>query len=250
MDPQEAKIYTAVLIVVAILTILIGYFIVSIISHQRRALRLHKEKIQAEILTLENERKRMASDLHDELGPVLSAVKMQISSIEVTEEDEEVIGKTSEHIDSMLQRIREISNNLMPTTLVRKGLYDATRSFTDQVNQAGKINIVYTEHADLPKLPAEKEVHMYRVVQEIMHNAIKHSKATEIRVDYSYKNNCLSLVITDNGVGFNQAEVSRNSIGHGLGNILSRVEILHGDLYVETKPGKGVKYNIEIPVNG
>jgi two-component system, NarL family, sensor kinase len=250
MDQQEAKIFTSLLIAAIVLAIIIGYFIFSIISHHRRNLKLHKEKIQAEIVALENERKRMASDLHDELGPVLSAVKMQINSVDTSEEDAELIDKASGHIDTMLQRIREISNNLMPTVLVRKGFVVALKEFSDNINQTGKINIVYNPPVSSISMGDNKEIHLYRIVQEIIHNTIKHAQATEVKVQVQLVNDWLHLEVADNGRGFNQAEVVKTSSGHGLSNILSRVEILRGHMYVDTKPGKGVKYNIEIPAHG
>jgi len=79
MDPEETKIYIAVLIAAAVIAVILIYFIYTILKQQRKNLTLHKEKIQAEIVTLEHERKRIASDLHDELGPLLSSVRMQIS---------------------------------------------------------------------------------------------------------------------------------------------------------------------------
>src|SRR5580692_5652864 len=101
MDTNETKIYTAILIAAAILGIILVFFIITIIRHQRSNLILQKEKIQAEINTLENERKRIASDLHDDLGPLLSAVKLQINNVDLgNREDQEMIEKASMHIDS------------------------------------------------------------------------------------------------------------------------------------------------------
>src|SRR5262245_19620588 len=134
MDPNETKIYTVILIAGGVLGIILVYFIINIIRQQRRNLSLHNEKIQAEITTLENERKRIASDLHDDLGPLLSAVKLQINSVEVPDgEDQELIEKSSLYIDAILTRIREISNNLMPQVLSRKGLVIALREFIDNL---------------------------------------------------------------------------------------------------------------------
>src|SRR5215510_13650786 len=113
MDTPEQEFYQRLQIIVAIVGIVLLYFVITIIRYQRRSLRLHKEKIQAEIDTLENERKRIASDLHDELGPILSAVKLQINNLESDNEgDKKLIEKSSQHIDTIIARLREISNNL------------------------------------------------------------------------------------------------------------------------------------------
>ena len=248
MDQKEANLYTGLLVIAFILAIIIGYFIVSILRHQRRNLQLHKEKIQAEIITLESERKRMASDLHDELGPVLSAVKMQINSVDTSEEDAELIDKASKHIDGLLERIREISNNLMPTVLVRKGFPTALKEFSENITRAGKLNIDYHCSPSDLTVENEKEIHLFRIAQEVIHNAIKHAQASRMHISLQQKENLLVLEISDNGKGFDPQKEAKQNGGHGLGNILSRVEILKGDMYVDSAIGKGVKYNIEIPV--
>src|SRR3954467_6059328 len=106
MDEKEANFYTAVLIVSVVLGVIITYFIISIIRQQRRTVRLYKQSIQTEITTLERERARMAADLHDEVGPVLSALKLRLSSLDLhNETDKEDLKKTNEQIDSLLKRM-------------------------------------------------------------------------------------------------------------------------------------------------
>src|SRR5438046_3045387 len=130
MDSNETKIYIAVLIAAVIIGIILVYFIISIIHHHRRSMVLYKEKIQVEMTTLEKERKRIASDLHDELGPLLSSVRLQIGCIESKDEDDiMIVSQSSRHIDTILDRLREISNNLMPHVLMRKGLVFAIQEF-------------------------------------------------------------------------------------------------------------------------
>lgn len=247
MDPKEANVYTAILIAAVILALIITFFIISIIRHQRRNLKLHKEKIEAEINTLESERRRMASDLHDELGPVLSAVKMQINSLEVNDDDLELVEKTSKHLDNILQRIREISNDLMPVVLVRKGFVRALQEFVENINRTGKLHIHFQSAMTDLEMQKDKEIHLYRIAQEIIHNSLKHSQASEMRIMIEKKKDLVILEMSDNGKGFEQNEVTKNGAGHGLSNILSRIEILRGDVYVDSVIGKGVKYNIEIP---
>ena len=127
MDTQETKIYLAALIAAGVLGIVLLYFIITMIRQQRITQRLNREKIEAEILTLEKERQRIASDLHDDLGPILSAIKFKINAVESRSgEDTELIRKASEHVDETIHRIRQIAFNLMPNTLTRKGLLAAT----------------------------------------------------------------------------------------------------------------------------
>ena len=137
MDTPEKEYYNSIIIVVIIVGIVLLYFIITAIRYQRRSLRLHKERIQAEIDTLENERKRIAADLHDELGPLLSAVKLQINNLETTDPgDMQVVEKSSQYIDTIITKLREISNDLMPNTLLRKGLKNAIVEFIDNSQEA------------------------------------------------------------------------------------------------------------------
>jgi signal transduction histidine kinase len=107
------------------------------IRQQRITQKLNREKIEAEILTLEKERQRVASDLHDDLGPVLSAIKFKINSVESkSEEDAELIRKASDYVDETIQRIRQIAFNLMPNTLTRKGLVAATEELIGKVSES------------------------------------------------------------------------------------------------------------------
>src|SRR5690349_15675594 len=105
MHTPEEKFYTAVAVAATVLGVIIGYFIITMIRHQRRNVRLYRTRIQAEIQTLENERKRIATDLHDELGPLLSAVRIQINHLECeSENDKKIVAFANKHIDDILTK--------------------------------------------------------------------------------------------------------------------------------------------------
>lgn len=246
MDPHETNIYLALLIAASVLAIIIAFFIFTITRHHRKSLDLYKQKIEAEITTLETERKRIASDLHDELGPLLSAVKLQVNSLgTLSEADQLIIEKASGNMNDILTKIREIANNLVPDTLIRRGLIPTIYDFADTVNQSGKF-MLYIDARVNRRLPQQVEIHLYRIIQEIIHNTIKHSGASNCNLLFKLEGNTLTLSIKENGVGFDLDTVMKESPGHGLQNVLSRVEILKGDIYIDTRPGNGVSYLIEI----
>jgi len=248
MHTTETKIYTTIIIAAGVLGIILVYFVINIIRQQRKNLIFQKEKIQAEITTLENERRRIASDLHDDLGPLLSAVKLQINSVEVPDiEDKELIERSGLYIDNILARIREISNNLMPQALARKGLVIALQEFIDNLTLGHPFDIQFVSTGDIA-LKDDKEIHLYRIILEIIHNALKHSQASNLNVLLRSENNRLRVDIADNGSGFEYHTINKTGAGLGLKNIESRVEMLRGELYVETQPGEGTKYRIEIPL--
>ena len=248
MDPKEKEYYESLIIIVIIVAIVLLYFIITAIRYQRRSLRMHKERIRAEIDTLENERKRIASDLHDELGPLLSAVKLQINNLETTDPgDIHIIGKSSQYIDSIITKLREISNDLMPNTLLRKGLKNAIVEFIDNSQDAYKLPVKFICEQDL-QLAQDKEINLYRIVQEITHNTLKHAKASMLIIKISIQNERLFLMTADNGIGFDYFSKIRDNSGLGLRNLQSRTEVMGGEFNCVSTPDKGTAYTIEIPL--
>jgi two-component system, NarL family, sensor kinase len=246
MDEKEARFYTAILIVCAVVGVIITYFIVSIIRQQRRSVRLYKQSLLTEITTLEKERSRMASDLHDEVGPLLSAIKLRIGSLDIHgEEDEEEVRKTESQIDSLIKRMREISFDLMPTSLTRKGLAAALKEFIEYCSKSNILKISFQQE-DL-QLSQAQSINLYRIVQEIIHNTIKHAEATELLIELRNEKNKVVLATKDNGKGFDYEEKSGEAKGLGLQNLLRRTEIIGGKMFFESKKGKGTTYIFEVP---
>ena len=246
MDATETKVYMAVLIATGVLAAILVYFIITVIRQQKRNLLLQSEKIQTEVNTLENERKRIASDLHDDLGPLLSAVRLQVNCLEAAQtEDKEIVERSVNQIDTILQRLREISNDLMPHALLRKGLVTATKEFINNIHAGHSLRIHLK--ADLVTgIPQQTEIHFYRIIHELIHNTYKHARATELAISLHIESEkLLVLVAKDNGKGFNYdpGEIK----GLGLSNIMSRVEMMKGDIYLDTKPGYGTSFTIEVP---
>lgn len=246
MDPKEASFYTAVLIVCAVVGVIIVYFIVSIIRQQRRTVRLYKQSLLTEITTLEKERSRMASDLHDEVGPVLSAIKLRIASFDVDEEDEEELEKTNDQIDMVIKRMREISFDLMPASLTRKGFAAALNEFIEYCSKraALKINFKFSEI----RLTDSQAINLYRISQEIIHNTIKHAEASELIIELRQDKDKIVLATRDDGKGFSYDEKSGEAKGMGLQNLLRRAEIIGGKMFFESQKGRGTTYIFEIPI--
>ena len=248
MPDKSQDIFTVVLIAALLLAIIIGYFLFSFMRQQRTVLAWQQVRIAVEIKTLEAERKRIAGDLHDEIGPMLSAVKLQINHLEPIEETElAALRRSSEQIDHIIQRFRDISFNLLPNTLVRKGLLKAMEEFIHRTQEAHHLMI--TLKADPINLTQEKEINIYRIVQELVHNTVKHARATRMDIILQQKKGHFLLQTIDDGIGFEYEEKKQHASGLGLMNIQSRVEVLGGDLVVQTTPGKGTIYFIEIPFN-
>lgn len=248
MDTSEKEFYSAFLIVLGITGLVLLYFIISVIRQHRRFKGLAKAKIYAEITTLERERKRISGDLHDEIGPLLSAVKLQINHLETEDPFQRgMIEKSSLYIDDVIKRMREISNDLLPSILVRRGLKVAIEDFLDKL-RPGTSMVIESEINLSDRLPVDIEINLYRIIQEVVHNAVKHAKANRFRLELGLSNNLIRLATADNGVGFTEDIHSRKEAGLGLLNLQSRTEVMGGDFFCRTAHGQGTRYLFEIPL--
>ena len=205
--------------------------------------------IRAIIDTQEKERQRLAKDLHDGLTQQLSAIKFYISSLTqrlVRKEDKAILMKSREGLTSVIKDMRSICFNLMPRTLEEFGLIKAVREFCDHFPQATITNFVIYQKGNLDQLASELIIDLYRVVQEIVANAILHGKAESMELSFVCSKRELSINIADNGNGFDTGLVNQ---GMGLKNIESRVRSHNGKLYLHSKPGEGALCKIIIPLN-
>ncbi|RYF99381.1 MAG: sensor histidine kinase [Chitinophagaceae bacterium] len=226
----------------AFLAVIITFFIITMLRYHRRYVRLQKDRVMNEIAVLENERKRMAYDLHDGLGPMLSSIKLNINSIDTTsKEDEAIIRKASHHIDETITNMRAISYNLLPVTLERKGLFEALREFIDHSSARSNLPIqLFLKHP--VKIAKDKEIHVFRMLQEIIHNSIKHAKAKNLYIGFGYDEEKVVIFAKDDGIGFDYHHVKERSAGLGLKSIESRADLLNCLMLVESSPGKGTSW--------
>lgn len=218
-------------------------------SQKIRKLEEEQKLIAAKLLVegQEMERKRIATELHDGLGVVLSATKMQFSVIkEKNPDNQELIDKASKMLEQATGDIRKISHNMMPGLLTRLGFYEAAGDLIEKINDTQSINAICTITGnDEERLPENNEIMLYRIVQELVNNTIKHARAANIHLNIMINPDSLNLVYTDDGKGFDVTEkIGSNSIG--LKSIQSRVSFLNGKMDIQSSPGKGVKYTIHI----
>lgn len=249
MDAEETKIYFAILAAFAGIAIVVIYFVLSMVKQQRAVSSLQKAYAQAEINALEKDRSRIAADLHDELAPMLSAVKMKMGSFSLSDpEDLEQQQNCETIISELSRRMREISFDLMPASLLKKGVFVAVEEFIETIRRSSSMHItLHMPTLNTLKLQPEQEVHLYRIVQELVHNTLKHAGARALQIHFEKEAQDLVLLTADDGKGFHYQP--QGSAGLGLGSILNRVNILNGTVDVNTAPGKGTRYHIKIPLS-
>jgi signal transduction histidine kinase len=196
----------------------------------------------------EAERLRIAKDLHDSLGGLLSTVKAHFTSIQEVRtglSEVPLARKTNELIDEACIEVRRISHNMMPHALSISGLEGAVQDITDNLIAQG-YNATF-EGKNISKIEATKEIMIYRLIQEIVSNIRKHAEAKTIFLQLFGYQNAIHLTVEDDGRGFNYEKESANG-GLGLKSINSRVSFLDGEIHWDTQPGNGTHVLIEIPV--
>lgn len=195
----------------------------------------------------EAERTRIAQDLHDGLGGLLSSVRNHFSLIEyeVKQLDKlNVYDRTNKMIDQACTEVRRISHNLMPASLQLNGLIATVRQYCQDIDNTRKIDVQFeqTGKEDF-KLNETKEIFIYRIIQEAVTNVLKHAEAENLLVQLGFYNGDLTLIIEDNGIGFG-ADVKQNGIG--LQSIKSRVDHLNGQIDIDSQIGEGTTITINI----
>jgi signal transduction histidine kinase len=203
----------------------------------------------------ELERKRLAKDIHDGLGPVLSIIKLNLEAVlaEIKENNDsgsiKNLKTALELIDSMAGEMRSISHSLMPRVLEDFGLVDALESLCNNLDNSNKIKVSFLNVGVKDRFDKLVELGLYRITQELLNNAMKHSKAQNIQVQILNRSDSLVLMVEDDGVGFNIQDIEDNGEGIGLLNIESRAKALGGSFFLDTAEGHGVIATIEIPLN-
>ena len=196
------------------------------------------------------ERTRLAKDLHDGLGSILSSAKYSFSNMKetlpVTPVTTAAFDRSMGMLDLSISELRRIAHNMMPEALVKFGLDTALRDFCSSVEQSGALQLTYQSfEIREDSIPAITAGSVYRIIQELVNNILKHASATTALVQLIRKGDTLSITVEDNGRGFN-ASILENSDGSGYLNLRNRVEYLNGTLDIQTAPDKGTSVNIEI----
>lgn len=212
--------------------------------------RLENEMISKVIQAEEKERKNIADELHDYIGPLLSTVKIYTNvltdSNKETENRNEILANIASIIDESVKTIRNIVNSLTPTILNDYGLEKAFNSFIFRLMHVENVTIEFNCGLSQDRFGKVLETTIYRSGIELINNGLKHSFATLIRLSLIQKGERLSLTYTDNGIGFD-SEIQRNpdkAKGHGLSNIVNRVKTLHGRINIKSATNKGTVVDI------
>jgi two-component system NarL family sensor kinase len=211
---------------------------------------LEEERLRAQGImdAEENERQRLARELHDGVGQLLCAARRQVENTQLND-DEGAGEKALKMLDESIKEVRDMSHSMMPPSMLNKTLQQAVEEFIGRMNNNGALTIhTAWVNADDLELDKTTTLMLYRSMQEIITNIFRHAKATTVDIELVNHNSSLTLMVYDNGVGFDKEKLQRDGRGIGLKNIESRIAYIGGSLQIDTMPLKGVTYIIELPL--
>jgi PAS domain S-box-containing protein len=201
----------------------------------------------------EQERKRIAQELHDSLSQQLAATRMLLSSAapdlkNINPDSYQLYQNAVNILEGSIRDVRNISRNLTPIMLQGSGLFTAVEKLYRQYEVASTLNFNFDKSGDDQKIDQIKAVSLYRILQELINNVIKHAAATKVNILISQEKDNVTLVVEDNGIGFENGAKEQSSNGMGLKNIVSRVQGMEGDMTIDTSPKTGTMVKIIVPL--
>jgi signal transduction histidine kinase len=196
----------------------------------------------------EEERSRLAKDLHDGVGGLLSGVKLSLSTMKgnviLSEKNAQMLNNVVVQLDQSMNELRRVSHNMMPESLIKFGLAESLLIYCDSLNETGLIKVQLQTYGMEERMEQNTEIVLYRIIQELLNNVVKHAEAKNVLVQLVRKNNRFNLTVEDDGKGFDLNSIAKNG-GAGLNNIRARAEYLGATVDIQSAPAEGTSVNIE-----
>lgn len=250
LDKQEHRAeIVGVMVLNALLIMLAGYVILRL---ARRLAAAERSLVMRTIEVENRERERIAADLHDGLGALLSGLMIHIQVLQKESENDRELKSRLQHLQYLttgaLTGIEEIINNLNPSMLTRHGLIGALRRLIKRINEPGKTQFAITACEKPVPLGQGTEMLLFRICSELINNTLKHSGAQNAALRFSVEKRVLTLRYLDDGHGFDYNQERIEEHKSGLNNIVQRVESMNGNWVINTAPGEGVEVIIRLPL--
>jgi two-component system NarL family sensor kinase len=252
-----------ILLIVSISTVgmlmLAGAIVVFVVFYQKKMIQeqfkrqtmefdYQQKMMQAELSSQESERRKLAADLHDSIGGMLSTIRVGLATIGRSLPEPKMMDETKKMLDDTISSVRRISRDLMPSTLEKFGLVHALKELCERFENTSRIPVSFDATGEITALDPQRELMIFRIIQELLNNAIKHSQANQISVKLTLANE-LVIDVEDDGIGFNvdeQKQDKQSGKGLGLFNIENRARLLNGALWFESE--KGSKISLTVPL--
>lgn len=219
------------------------------IKTQEQKLEFRKELLENTVRTQENERERISKELHDDVTSQLSIIHLNLHMLKNKVDNEGEVATLIDHIESSLknstERTRSIAHELMPAIFKKFGFHHALKELANSVNLTNHVELKANNEHLLTITNQFKLLHIYRILQELINNSLKYAQASHLIIEFSnLENNFIQLTYIDDGVGFNTKQQSE---GLGMSNLKTRIELLNGEILVDSSPGHGTNVTCKFP---
>jgi signal transduction histidine kinase len=264
MYNQNPEIYFVTVIGIILGLLLVGFIVTTLFLYQRRQQRqeqemerlrdmYEKEALRSQLEIQENTLKTIAQELHDNIGQMLSVVKLSLSMVPTNKElpGHEQIKNSQEVLNKAIIDLSSLTKGLHSDRIAQIGLAESVRSELYSVKKAGLVDVDFKQLGSEIFFDDQKSIFLFRIFQEALNNIIKHARATEVSVHLSFSDTIFVMEITDNGVGFNVAEKRSStnaSTGVGLKSLYNRAKLIGADLSIDSTAGSGTTLLIELPL--
>jgi two-component system NarL family sensor kinase len=260
-ESQATQIYLIIAIAIVTMLVMAGAIVIFVVFYQKRMIKeqmtrqalefeYQQKMLQAELESQETERRRLAADLHDSIGGMLSTIRVGLATMARMLPEPQSIDQTKQMLDDTITSVRRISRDLMPSTLEKFGLIHALKELCERFSATSKIEINFIQDGDFNSLDKTRELMIFRIVQELLNNAVKHSQAREINVSLKASSK-LCVTVQDDGVGFDAEALKKdtqNGKGLGLFNIENRARLLGAKVEYGTEMKQGSKTILTLPL--
>lgn len=250
MDPKDILllVFVSVLITALISGAICFWIIVAQRRINRRELYKQQQLLGVVLEAQEAERNRLGEDLHDELGPMLTALRWKTTHLALPENTHHRADIRSFHdmIDHTIEKIRQVARNLVSPVLLEDGLLIMLRQAVLQLSKNTAFSIHIQSNTDYIELDKTRSLHVFRSIMELIANAMRHGEASQILVDIRQQAGQYIFTINDNGKGMPDAV--QNAAGIGLTNVNARASYIGGHFFIQNQPGGGTKAVLEVPI--
>ena len=221
-------------------------------------MRAEREQLEAQIANEVNNARNeiqqatlntISQEIHDNVGQLLSLTKMQLNLIEQSsEKDDNVIRDAKDNISKAMTDLRDLAKGMSSDRIKLLGLYDSVVQEANRINKVGRLLVEVISNGNKREPEHQKQLVLFRVIQECFQNIIKHAQANHVLVSFTYEADSFDVLIKDDGVGFDYQTGSPSSEGLGLMNIFNRIHLVGGEVSLNSAPGAGTSVHIKVPL--
>jgi signal transduction histidine kinase len=264
MQNERPEIYFIIVVGILLGLVLVGFIITTLMLYQRRQQRqeqelqrlrdaYEKEELRSQLEIQENTFKTIAQELHDNIGQMLSVVKLSLSVLPIEKEHKafEQIENSRQMLNKAIFDLSNLTKSLHTDRIAQVGLVDSIRFECAAISKTGIVSVRFDVLGDEIVQDDQKSIFLFRIFQEALNNALKHAQATEVMVTLNYLDEDFTMEISDNGRGFDVAEKRESAdsfSGVGLKSIFNRAKLIGAQLRIDSKPGEGTRVLIELPL--